>query len=65
MNVSEIKLIEDFFGVPESRDERDAHEDPVLRRWQIIKRITLIALLAGAFLFYYLLDKLQQGFSAV
>ena len=65
MNVSEIRLLEDFFGVPETRERRDVHEDPVLRRWQIIKRITLIALLAGAFLFYYLLDKLQQGLSAV
>ncbi len=29
--------------------------------WQTIKRITLMCLLAGSFMFYYVLDKMNQA----
>ncbi len=39
-------------------------EDELPPRWaQIAKRITLVILLAGAFLIYYLLDTMQQAVS--
>lgn len=39
-------------------------EEELPPRWvQIAKRITLVILLAGAFLAYYLLDKMQEAVS--
>ena len=64
MNLSEVKLLEDFFGVPDQPERREIRQDPLLLGWQLAKRITLIILLAGAFMFYFLLDKLSQGMSA-
>ena len=64
MNLSEVRLLEDFFGVGEKPERRDLDQNAVIRGWKIAKRITLIVLLAGAFMFYYLIDRLQQGLSA-
>jgi len=64
MNLSEAKLLEDFFGVPEQPEQHDTDQNTVVRRWKIAKRITLFVLLAGAFMFFYLIDRLQQGLSA-
>ena len=64
MNLSEAKLLEDFFGVPERSARRDVESNPVVRGWRTAKRITLAILLAGSFLLYYVLDKLIQGLSA-
>jgi hypothetical protein len=64
MNLSEVKLLEDFFGVPERPARRDIESNPVVRGWRMAKRITLLILLAGSFLLYYVLDKLNQGLSA-
>ena len=64
MNLYEVKLLEDFFGVPERSEQREVKQDSVLGGWRIAKRLTLILLLAGAFMFYYLLDKLNQGMTA-
>lgn len=61
MNLSEVKLLEDFFGVPERPEQREVKQNSVVSAWRIAKRITLIILLAGAFMFYYVLDKLNQG----
>ena len=64
MNLSEVKLLEDFFGVPERSEQREVKRNSVVSGWRIAKRLTLILLLAGAFMFYYLLDKLNQGMTA-
>jgi len=64
MNLSEVKLLEDFFRVPERPARRDVESNPVVRGWQTAKRITLVVLLAGSFLIFYVLDKLNQGLSA-
>ena len=64
MNLSEVKLLEDLFGVPERSARRDVESNPVVRGWQMAKRITLVVLLAGSFLIFYVLDKLNQGLSA-
>lgn len=42
---------------------KKVEEDPVVRRLQIAKRITWMILLAGAFLFFYLMDKLNEALS--
>lgn len=64
MNLSEVKLIDAFFGVAQRPAQRDIQSNSVVRGWQSAKRITLAILLAGAFMFYYVLDKLNQGLSA-
>jgi len=64
MNLSEVKLLEDFFGVPDRPERREIRQNPLVRGWKTAKRITLIILLAGAFMFYFLLDRLSQGMSA-
>lgn len=64
VNLSELKLLDEFFGVPERPARRDAQSNSVVRGWQTAKRITMVILLAGAFMFYYVLDKLNQGLSA-
>jgi hypothetical protein len=38
-------------------------DDPVARRWHVAKRIVWMLTLAGAFLFYYLTDKLHEALS--
>jgi len=42
---------------------RQAEGDPVVQRWHVAKRIVWMLSLAGAFLFYYLIDKLQEALS--
>lgn len=65
MNLSEVKLLEDFFGFRERPARRDIESNAVVRGWRAAKRITLAILLAGSFLLYYVLDKLIQGLSAL
>ena len=48
-----------FFKVPVRRLE----DDPVLQKWIVAKRITWMILLAGAFLFYYLIERLYTALS--
>lgn len=64
MNLSEVNLLDDLFGVPARPARRDVQLNPVVRGWETAKRITMAILLAGAFMFYYVLDKLNQGLSA-
>ena len=64
MNLSEVRLLEDFFGVPRQPEQHDSDQNALVRGWKIAKRLTLFVLLAGAFMFYYLIDQLQQGLSA-
>jgi len=40
---------------------RRVEDDPVCRALQIAKRISYEVLLAGSFLFYYLLDKMSEA----
>jgi hypothetical protein len=43
--------------------ERRVEDDPVVRGLQVAKRIVWMITLAGAFLFYYLIDKMQEALS--
>ena len=42
---------------------RRVEDDPVVQRLQVAKRIIWMITLAGAFLFYYLIDKMQEALS--
>jgi len=61
MDMAEFKLREDFFGLPVQPSDRGAENNRLVRAWQTAKRITLMFLLAGAFMFYYVLDKMSQA----
>lgn len=38
-------------------------DDPATRAWHLAKRVVWMFLLAAAFLFYYLLDKMSEALS--
>jgi hypothetical protein len=63
MNMAELKRREEFFGVPVQSAQWRAENDPLICAWQTAKRITLMFLLAGSFMFYYVLDKMTQALS--
>ena len=63
MSQTELKSLDDARRYKQELEARHA-EDELPPRWaQIAKRITLMLLLAGAFLIYYLLDKMQEAVS--
>lgn len=60
---TEFKSLEDARRYIQELEARRA-EDELPPRWaQIAKRITLLILLAGALLSFYLLDKMQEAVS--
>jgi hypothetical protein len=63
MDMAEIKLREEFFGLPVEPSRQRTENTRLIRAWQTVKRITLICLLAGSFMFYYVLDKMNQAAS--
>jgi hypothetical protein len=60
---TELKSIDEARRYSQELAARRAEEDLPPRWVQIAKRITLVILLAGAFLIYYLLDKMQEAVS--
>lgn len=63
MSQTELKSLDEARRYNQELAARHA-EDELPPRWaQIAKRITLMLLLAGAFLIYYLLDKMQEAVS--
>jgi hypothetical protein len=63
MTASEAKSIEDLRRYNRELAARRIEDDPVVRKLQVAKRITWMISLAGAFLFYYLIDKMQEALS--
>lgn len=61
MTAAELKLIEELHRHTEGLASRRVEDDPVVRKLRIAKRITWIFLLAGSFLFYYLLEKMEEA----
>jgi hypothetical protein len=61
MNGSEP--IEEPRGRRQDTAARRVEDEPAVRRWHMAKRIVWMLSLAGAFLFYYLIDKLQEALS--
>lgn len=40
-----------------------ANDSPAVRKWQVARRVMWMLLLAGAFLAYYLMDRLNEALS--
>lgn len=63
MSGSDPKALEDFHGYMRELSARRVEDNPTVKRWHIAKRIMWMILLATAFLFYYLIDKLSEALS--
>ena len=64
MDMAEPKLRKQYFGLPVAPSRQHAEQQRLIDAWQTAKRIMLMCLLAGAFMFYYVLDKMQQAMIA-
>jgi hypothetical protein len=58
-----FKSLEDLHKHTHELATRKVEDNPVVRKLQIAKRITWVCLIATAFLFYYLMDKMQEALS--
>ncbi len=63
MIASEAKVIEEPSRRRQEVAVRRVEDDPAVQRWHAAKRIVWMLSLAGAFLFYYLIDKLHEALS--
>jgi hypothetical protein len=60
---TELKSLDDVRRHNQEQEARRAKDDRA-RRWALVaKRITWMILISGAFLAYYLLDKMQEAVS--
>lgn len=64
MDMAESKLRRQFFGLPVAPSRQHAEHKRLIDAWQTAKRIVLMCLLAGAFMFYYMLDTINQALIA-
>lgn len=63
MSLAELRSLEDLHRYCRELAARNVEDDPRLRKLQVAKRIAWFVMLAVSFLFYYLLDKLQEALS--
>jgi hypothetical protein len=63
MTTTELKSIADLRRYSQELASRRVQDDPVVRKLHAAKRITWMISLTGAFLFYYLIDKMQEALS--
>jgi len=61
MTAAQIKSLADLHKHSKELGTRRVEDDPVFRKLQVAKRITWMCLLAAGFLFYYLMDKMQEA----
>lgn len=61
MSTAPIQSLEELHRYTEALALRSVDDDPVVRRLHSAKQIVWLFLLACAFLFYYLIDKLQEA----
>lgn len=61
MTAAQIKSLEDLHKHAQELAIRRVEEDPIVLKLQVAKRITWMCLAAAAFLFYYLMDKMQEA----
>lgn len=64
MNWAEVKSSEGFLGSYIGPARNRGEMNPTVRAWRTAKRITLVVLLAGSFILYYVIDKMNQAYSA-
>lgn len=63
MSETELKSLADVRRHSQELAAQRAGDDRVLHWMKVAKRITWMILIAGAFLAYYLLDKLEEALS--
>ncbi len=63
MNLAELRFPEQLFGVHAQPARQRAERNSLVGACHTAKRITLMFLLAGSFMFYYVLDKMNQALS--
>ena len=63
MTTMEINSIEGPRRYSQEPAARRVEDDPVVQKWRVAKRIVWMISLAGAFLFYYLIDKMHEALS--
>jgi hypothetical protein len=60
---NELKLIAGLHRRSQELAARRVEDDPAVQKWYVAKRIVWMALLAAAFLIYYLIGKLLEALS--
>lgn len=63
MNLAELKSSGDLLGIHARPARKRVDTNPTVRAWRTAKRVTLMLLLAGSFMFYYVLDKMNQAYT--
>ena len=63
MAQNQLKSLADQHRYRQDLAGKKAKDDPVLRKWRVAKRATWSILLDGAFLVFYLMDKLNEALS--
>jgi hypothetical protein len=63
MNLAELRSHENVLGIHVQPARQRAESNPLVRGCRTAKRIMLMFLLAGSFMFYYVLDKMNQALS--
>ena len=62
LNFQELHQLSEFHRQSaETAAKQRLEDDPTYRRWCVAKRVIWMSLLAGAFLFYYLIAKLGEA----
>jgi hypothetical protein len=62
MTHHELQLLSDFHQeAVEIAANRRLEDDPRHQAWCTVKRVTWMVLLAGAFLFFYLISKMHEA----
>lgn len=63
MSQNQLKSLADQHRHSQDLAGNKAKNDPVVQKWRVAKRATWSILLAGAFLVFYLMDKLNEALS--
>ena len=63
MTTVELNSIEDLHRYCQDLAARKVEDDPVVRKLQSAKQATWLFVMTCAFLFYYLIDRMQEALS--
>lgn len=62
LNSKELRLLSEFHRQSvDAMAKQRLDEDPIHQRWCAARRVTWMILLAGAFLFFYLMHKMHEA----
>lgn len=61
MTTAQLRSLEDLHRYAQEVASRSVDDDPVVRKLHTAKQATWLFLLTCAFLFYHLIDKLQEA----